>query len=74
MRALRIVAYELFRPVLIGGTVNDMHGLDSILSNISSRNKTSHLWIDCVIKAVIIMLMYIRTEREADWYLHLTAV
>ena len=53
MRALRIVAGELLRPILTGGTVNDMHGLESILSDISSI-KTSHLWIDCVTKAVFI--------------------
>ena len=66
MRALRIVAEELLRPILTGDTVNDMHGLESILSDISSRSKTSHLWIDCVIKAVFIMMMYIHAEREAD--------
>ena len=42
MRALRIVA-ERLRPILTGGTVNDMHGLESILSDTSSRSKTSHL-------------------------------
>ena len=30
MRALRIVAEELLRLILTGGTVNDMHGLKSI--------------------------------------------
>ena len=52
MRALRIVVEELLRPILTGGTVNDMHGLDNILSDISSRSETSHHGIDCVIKAV----------------------
>ena len=74
IRALRIVVEELLRPILTGDTVKDMHGLESILSDISNRSKTSHLWIDCVIKAVFIMMMYIRAEREADWCLHLTAV
>ena len=55
MRALRIVAEELLRPILTGGTVNDMHGLKISLSDISSRSKTSHLWIDCVIKTVFII-------------------
>ena len=66
MRALRIVAEELLRPILTGGTVNDMHGLKSILSDISSRSKTSHLWIDCVINTVFKTMMYICPEREAD--------
>ena len=72
MRALRIVAEHL-RPILTGGTVNDMHGLKSSISDIRSRSKTSHLWIDCVIKAVFIMMMYICAEKEADWCLYLTA-
>ena len=58
---------------MTGGTVNNMHGLKSSLYDISSRIKTSHLWIVCVIKAVFIMMMYICAEREADWCLHLTA-
>ena len=73
MRALRIVAEVLLRPILKGGTVKDLHGLKNSLSDISSRSKTSHLWIDCVIKAVFIMIMYICAERQADWCLHLTA-
>ena len=73
MRALRIVAEELLRPILTVGTVNDMHGLKSILSDISSRSKTSHLWIDCVIKTVFKTMMYICAEREAGWCLHLSA-
>ena len=63
MRTLRIVAEELLRPILTGDTVNDMHGLESILSDISSRSKTSHMWIDYVKKANFIMMMYISTER-----------
>ena len=51
-----------------------MHGLEGILSDIRSRNQASHLWIDCVIKAVFIMMMYIRAERDAYWCLHLTVV
>ena len=43
MRALRIVAEELLRPVLTGGTVNDLHGREKILPDISSRSKTSYL-------------------------------
>ena len=68
MRALRIVAGELLRPILTGGTVNDMHGLESILSDISSI-KTSHLWIDCVTKAVFIWwCTFVQRERPTGDY------
>ena len=49
MRAFRIVAEELLRPILTGGTVHHMHGLESILSDISRRSKISYMSIDCVI-------------------------
>ena len=32
------------------------------------------MWVDVVIKAVFLSLMYIRAEREGDWHLHLEAV
>ena len=54
--------------------MDDFDELEQLLSDISSRSKTSRLWIDCVIKAVFIMMMYIRAEREGDWGLHLVAV
>ena len=55
MSALR--SAEFLRPILTGGTVNGVCGLKSILSDISSRSKIYYLWIDCVIKAVFIIMM-----------------
>ena len=66
VRALRIVAEELLRPILTTDTINDANDLQNVLADISSRSKTAHLWIDCVIQAVFIMMLYIRAEREAD--------
>ena len=48
MRALSIVAEELLRPILTGGTVNDKQGLESILFDISSRSKHSSVDRLCV--------------------------
>ena len=42
MRAFRIVAEELFR-----WHSKCVQGFKSLLSDISSRRQTSHLWIDC---------------------------
>lgn len=39
-----------------------------------SKSKTSKLWVDCLIKAVFIMMLYVRAEREGDWALHLVTV
>ena len=44
------------------------------LDNLCSKSKTSKLWIDCLIKPVLIMMRFVRAEREGEWPLHLSAV
>ena len=67
VRALRIVSEEVLRPVLSAKMVEDFGELEQLLNDISFRSKTSRLGTDCVIRAVFIMMMYIRAEREGDW-------
>ena len=74
VRALRLVAEELLRPILSSNEVNNFDELEQLLDEIGSRSKTSRLWIDSVIRAVFVMMMYIRAEREGDWGLHLVAI
>ena len=45
-----------------------------ILDEIGHQSRTAKVWIDCFIKAVFIMMVYVRAERVADWPLHLKAV
>ena len=40
----------------------------------ASRSRTSKLWVDNLIKPVLIMMQFVRAEREGDWPLHLSAV
>jgi len=46
----------------------------NLLEEKSLKSKTSKLWLDCLIKPVLIMMMFVRAEREGDWALHLHAV
>ena len=48
--------------------------LNVLLEPISEQCRIIKLWVDCLIKAVFIMMLYVRAEREADWPLHLKAV
>ena len=64
----------LLRPVFQEYTLTCMVDLQQILEEMASRSRTSKLWIDCVIKPVLLMLRYIRAERQSDWALHLSAV
>ena len=46
----------------------------NFLDKLSSASRTAKLWIECFIKPVMIMMRYIRAERESDWPLHLQTV
>ena len=74
VRALRLLTEELLRPVFQEYTLTCMVDLQQILEEMASRSRTSKLWIDCVIKPVLLMQRYIRAERQSDWALHLSAV
>ena len=64
VRTLRMVVEESFRRTIEGNNFQSMHGLMSFLEDISSRSKTAKLWIDCLVKPVFVMMMYIRGERK----------
>ncbi|CAH3121622.1 unnamed protein product [Porites lobata] len=73
-RALRIVCEELLRRVLERSDIHTMDELIKHLDYLADKSKTAKLWIDCLIKPVFIMMLYVRAEREGDWPLHLAAV
>jgi hypothetical protein len=72
-RALRMVAEEVLRGVLTSSICSD-EDLLSHLDSKASSSRTAKLWIDNLIKPVFIMMLFVRSEREADWALHLSAV
>ena len=74
VRALRIVAEELLRPILKEELINSYEDLMEFLRNKSELSKTTRLWVDVLIKSVFICCRYLRAESERDWPLHLNAV
>ena len=72
VRALRIVVEELLREVL--PDLECEFELQTYLKELAAKSKTSQLWIDGLIKPVLLMMLYVRAEREAEWPLHLYAV
>ena len=71
-RALRMVVEELMRSIVV--TTEDYEQLLSILDDKASHSRTAKLWIDNLIKPVLLMMVFVRAEREADWPLHMWAV
>ena len=72
IRALRLLTEELLR-----GTIVQMDSYDSlmkVLDDKSKKSRTAKLWVENLIKPVMLMMMFVRAEREADWPLHLLCV
>ena len=74
VRAMRLVSEELLRNIINRGDVMSMEDLLAHLDAAARKSKTSKLWVDWFIKPVFLMMLYIRTEWESDWPLHLVAV
>lgn len=74
VRAMRLVVEELLRSIMRNENITSMDELLSYLDKAASTSKTSKLWVDCLLKPVFIMVMYVRAEREGEWQLHLVAV
>ena len=71
VRALRLLMSEILR-----GHINDIFcfkDLISYLENASSKSITSKHWVENLIKPVLMVMQFIRAEREGEWALHLHA-
>ena len=73
IRALRMVVEELLRGLITTGEFQTYSQLMTALEDQSSQSRTTKLWVDNLIKPVLITMLFIRAEREADWPLHLIA-
>ena len=72
MRALRMVAEECIRAASVTYS-NDNLDLIEVLKQRSKLSLTSKLWLDCLIKPVLIMMAFVHAERGGDWPLHIYA-
>ena len=67
-----MVVEELLRGVIETVYTND--DLMLALERKASSSRKSKIWIENLIKPMLIMMLFVRAEREADWALHLWAV
>ena len=74
MRALRMVAEVILEPVLKELEVGCYDTFIGRLEEKAERSKTCRLWLDCLIKPVLLMMAYVRAEREGEWLLHVQCV
>ena len=69
IRALRIAAIELLRMFINEDTTYD--DLTKIIRSLSEKSSLAEHWIKNLIYPAFLMLMYVRTEREGEFGLHL---
>ena len=69
VRALRIFMEEVLSKVLEKRNTHD--DLIISLEALAEQSKTTKLWLDCLIRPVLLMMLFVRAEREGDWSLHL---
>ena len=71
LRAMRLLLEELLRPIL--PKVDSFEQLNQFLEERAKSSNTAKLWVDGFISPMLIILLYIRAEKEGEWVLHLEA-
>ena len=71
VRALRLVATELLCGFI--NDIKDYNEFDLFLKRISEESVLSEHWVKNLVQPVLLMLLYIRGEREEEFSLHLYA-
>ena len=76
MKALRMVVGVILIPV-IDDLELAVQNYDVFMANLEERalkSKRCKLRVDCLVKPVLLMMKYVRAEREEDWLLHVHCV
>ena len=72
-RGLRIIVLAIIKPLVMAGKTR-MTELAEELEKIGQVSRTGRLWVECLIMPVMIIHIYLRTERTGDWLLHMYAL
>ena len=71
VRALRMMAEEVVRGLFMDHHFENIEDLMKALDQIASESRTVKLWVEILVKPVLLMMTYVMAEREGDWLLHL---
>ena len=71
VRALRMMAEEVVRGLFMDHHFENTEDLMKALDQIASESRTVKLWVEILVKPVLLMMAYVMAEREVDWLLHL---
>ena len=71
LRALRMMAEEVVRGLFMDHHFENTENLMKALDQIASESRTVKLWVEILVKPVLLMMTYVMAECEGDWLLHL---
>ena len=71
VRALRMMAEEVVRGLFMDHRFENTEDLMKALDQIASESRTVKLWVEILVKPVLLMMTCVRAECEGDWLLHL---
>ena len=74
VRALRMMAEEVVRGLFMNHHLENTEDVMKALDQIASESRTVKLWVEMLVKPVLLMMTYVRAEREGDWLLHLATL
>ena len=49
----------------------DIYTTENVLSEISIGSKTAKLCVDCLVRSVFLIMLYVQADQESHWALHL---
>ena len=64
-----MVSDELLQPIISRAERHE--DLMSILEKEATKSRTAKVWVENLIKHVLVMMIYVRAELKAEWSLHL---
>ena len=71
VRALRLVLEEILSSYI--GEISSYNDFDKFLDETALRSRTAKHWTNNFIRPVLLMMLFVRSEREGDWPLYLYA-
>ena len=66
VKALRILMEKMLRPFLRNQDIETMGQLKRYLELKATQNRTTKMWVECFINPLIIIMQFVRAEREGD--------
>ena len=73
VRASRMLTEELLQPVFLRENLHQssMQELETVIDEISALSRTTHMWVNNVIRPTFLIMMFCRALHEGDWFPHL---